>query len=472
MKKTLLIAAIIIGWFGWTRADYIDDIYYNPKKEKSTQKTTVTETKKVTASKTTGTNTGIVDFSTMDVDEYNNRNYYYSSPVDTIGYYMESEPDFVYTTQIQKYYNPTIVVDNSDLLNDVLNNSYGNIDIVYNYTGPTFVSWAPYSYSYYWPYYSSYYYNPWNWGWGVAGWTAAVVDSWLWGPSWSWSWAYGPGWGWTRPFPSWGWHYHGPSWSWNRPGYPPYGYRPGYGYANYRPGGRQPFNSNPGPAGRPGGGNYAGSRPNSNHNMGVAAGPSNNARPVTTQPVNGGASATRPVTAVGGNSLTPSQSGTQMTRPSTGTTVLPSTNTTVRPSTNTTVRPSTNTTVRPSTNTTVRPSTTPTVKPSTNTTVRPSTNTTVKPSSTVTTRPTTTTTKPSTTTTTRPSAVTTTRPSTTTTTKPSTSTTRPSTSTTTTTRNSSVSRPSVSTGGTRGGFSGSSSGSHGSFGGGARGGRR
>ena len=52
-------------------------------------------------------------------------------PADTIGLRAENGEDFpVYTQQIQKYYNPTIVLDNAELLADVLNNSYGNVDIV------------------------------------------------------------------------------------------------------------------------------------------------------------------------------------------------------------------------------------------------------------------------------------------------------------------------------------------------------
>ncbi len=76
----------------------------------------------------------------MDVDDYNRRGFYYNSPVDTIGMSAEAElSDFVYTQQIQKYYNPTIVLDNSDMLADVLENSYGNVDIIINDFGiPSF----------------------------------------------------------------------------------------------------------------------------------------------------------------------------------------------------------------------------------------------------------------------------------------------------------------------------------------------
>ncbi|MFM9587593.1 hypothetical protein, partial [Streptomyces caniscabiei] len=82
--------------------------YYNPKKaEKEATQERVSRNY-------------IADFQDMDVDDYNRRGQYYVSPVDTIGMRAETDQDFVYTTQIQKYYNPTIVLDNVDLLTDVI----------------------------------------------------------------------------------------------------------------------------------------------------------------------------------------------------------------------------------------------------------------------------------------------------------------------------------------------------------------
>ena len=168
--------------------DYVDDIYYNPKKDN------------FVGAKKKNPNY-IENFSDMDVDAYNLRGQYYTTPIDTIGAKVSSEEDFVYTQQIQKYYNPTIVLDNSQLLADVLQNSYGNVEIVYNGLTPAFLP----TYRYGWPYYS--YYDPWAWnigfgGWSIGGW----YDPWYWGPSWSWSW--GPSWsrvpssscGWTHSY--------------------------------------------------------------------------------------------------------------------------------------------------------------------------------------------------------------------------------------------------------------------------------
>lgn len=245
-----------------------DDIYYDPKKD-NTEKQTVTKKKKQS--------NYIANMADMDVDTYNRRNQYYITPVDTIGQYVENGEDFVYTQQIQKYYNPTIVVDNADVLADVLSNSYGNVDIEINNNGlPVFLP----SYAYAWPYYR-------NWGFGP--WGVSIYDpwySWSWGPSWTWgpSWSWGPSWAWG---PSWGW---GPSWSWG----PSWGWGPGWGHhhppmANWRPNGNRPVGGNPGWSHntRPGYGNSnrhpigGGSRPGSSVSR-----PGNHVRPGNSGVVN------------------------------------------------------------------------------------------------------------------------------------------------------------------------------------------
>lgn len=207
---TTLMAGVILP-LAVCADDYVDDIYFNPQKD-----TQVGASKK--------NSNYIENFSDIDVDAYNLRGQYYNSPIDTIGSRTASEEDFVYTQQIQKYYNPTIVLDNSDVLADVLENSYGNVEIVFNGVTPSFLP----VYSYGWPYYRSYY-DPWYLNVSFGGW----YDPWYWGPSWSWGW--GPSWSWG---PSWGWgpgwsHPHGPTWhpntTWSPGGNRPV--RPGSGWA-------------------------------------------------------------------------------------------------------------------------------------------------------------------------------------------------------------------------------------------------
>lgn len=239
--------------------DYEDDIYYNPKKsEKKVKKQSAYDP----------------NFSNQDVDSYNLRGQYYTTPIDTIGATTSAGEDFVYTQEIQKYYNPTIVVDNADVLGDILDNSYGNVEVVYNINGVP--SFSP---IYYYPY------SGWNISWNL--WGPSVTIGWnnpFWGPSWSWgpSWAWGPSWSWG---PSWAWGPSwGPSWSWGwGPAWgPSWGcgpcWRPGYAHHDYRPGGRVPVapgggwahNTRPGNSGNHYGYGYNGNRPggSGHHNYG------------------------------------------------------------------------------------------------------------------------------------------------------------------------------------------------------------
>ncbi len=274
MRHYLLLASMLLTASTPIWGQIEDDIYYNPKKaEKEAVQERVSRNY-------------IADFQDMDVDDYNLRGQYYASPVDTIGMRAETDQDFVYTTQIQKYYNPTIVLDNVDLLTDVIANSYGNVNVEFNINGiPSFgpyVSYLPtawgnwylwnspgWSISWGWngPWSSPWWGGPWNWGYG---------PSWGWGPGWGWGW--GPG------YPSWGW---GPSWgpSWGcgplRPHYHadyrpggnrPVGVRPGWG-DNTRPGGnynggRRPVGSS-GASARPGNGYNGTSRPSGGYTIGA-----------------------------------------------------------------------------------------------------------------------------------------------------------------------------------------------------------
>ena len=188
MKKNwLLLGALIVSASMSVFADdFEDDIYFNPSKQK-----TASTKKKSTASNY------IKDFDQQDVDAYNRRGQYYTTPVDTIGDYAASGEDFVYTQRIQQFYNPTIVVENADLLQSVLDNSYGNVEVVYNIDGPVlsplYSPWTGYVPA---SWYSPYYINPgWSIGWYSPNW---------YGPSWSFGWNFGP--------VSWSWGY-GPSWS-------------------------------------------------------------------------------------------------------------------------------------------------------------------------------------------------------------------------------------------------------------------
>lgn len=234
-KKNYLALIALIACVGTAFGqDYFDDIYYNPKKDKAASSAS-------NAKKAEKVSYYIENMGDMDVDAYNRRgSQYYTSQIDTIGSRVENGEDFVYTQQIQKFYNPTIVVDNASALGDVLANAHGNVEIVINNNGiPVFAPW--YGYNWNWPYYSSVW-SPWSWSWnwGSWGWSIGWYDPWF---SWGWGPAWGPGWGpgW-RPGPNWGW---GPAW---RPG-PSWGPGPGPAprpMATWSPRGNQSVGPRPG----------------------------------------------------------------------------------------------------------------------------------------------------------------------------------------------------------------------------------
>lgn len=241
MKNQLILSALVaLGTPVLMAQGYFDDdIYYDPKKDQ----TTSFQKKKKKSNY-------IANMADMDVDTYNRRGeQYYATPIDTIGAYAENGEDFVYTQQIQKYYNPTIVVDNADVLGDLLANSYGNVEIVIDNNGlPIF---SPYTYS---PW-SYRYYPGWGFNAGPWGWSVGFYDPWY---SWNWGWNWGPSWAWG---PSWGGPVGGgrpPMADWRPSGNRPSAPRPGWS-STTRPGGnlahRQP--SRPSTSGRP----SSGSRP-------------------------------------------------------------------------------------------------------------------------------------------------------------------------------------------------------------------
>lgn len=286
MKKCLILMMLVAVGIPMISAQDYDDIYYNPKKQ----------TTNASGKKTVNKKTYIDNIADMDVDTYNRRNQYYTTAIDTIGYGVENGEDFIYTQQIQKYYNPTVVVDNANVLADVLANSYGNVNIVINDYG---VGFAPVYNSLCWypPVYRTSYWGPYwglNFGWG--GWNIGLgyYDPWYaWYPGWGPAWNWGPGWGW------------GPAW------HPVPGRPGGWAWADYRPGGNRPHRPNGGwiNSTRPGY-NY-GHRPNSRPGYNVAG--NTNRRPSTN-----GNSGVR----VGGNRRQPGYGvGTTTARPGNSTVV-------------------------------------------------------------------------------------------------------------------------------------------------------
>ena len=191
-KATLCLLGA--GTFSQTAVaqDIYDDIYGSSEPQKSAPKPQPTAPASYPAADTYNFDSG----STRSVDEYNRRGIF--APADTtVSDAMQradslAAVDFNCTRQIERYYNPDVVVGSSDAdLAQLYYSQPANINIIIN--TPGYYDWG-------WPYYSPY--SPWGWSYSSYwGWNS------YWGPSWNWAW--GPGWGW------------GPSWSW--------GWWPGWG---------------------------------------------------------------------------------------------------------------------------------------------------------------------------------------------------------------------------------------------------
>lgn len=295
MKPSCLLLTLALGMAGTglAQTEY-DDIYYVAPARN-------TQSKPAAAAGTTLPGTNYVpDMSAVDIDAYNRRGEYsYTSPLDTIGAAAGAADDFVYTQQIQQYINPTIVVDNQDALQQILNGTYGNVNVIYNGMTPYLL---PTYYARNWPNIFDttlpFYWRSWTYRYGASSpwmWSALYSYIWNmdspWGPNWGWApfwgspWTYywntwNPwGWGCYYPYYNWGWHHprHNRHWAANhwRPGMTQTsGARPGWsghnrpGYTYGRPGssgsygggnGHRPVN----PA-RPGNGNG-----NNNHRPGI-----------------------------------------------------------------------------------------------------------------------------------------------------------------------------------------------------------
>lgn len=196
---SLLAVALIIGSAGSAFAqgyDDDDDIYYNPSKAKSAKSSTprnnshAPSTAEFPAADTYTPGTGV----DIDVDTYNRRGTF--APDDTVRKNAsQTAGNFECTQQIERFYNPRVIIESPDA--DVATLYYSDptpdINIVINtpgYWGSSFYPYSPYYYGspWYWGtprswwYYNSWAYNPW------------YYDPWVWGPSWSWgpSWAWGP----------------------------------------------------------------------------------------------------------------------------------------------------------------------------------------------------------------------------------------------------------------------------------------
>lgn len=266
---SLFAAAAIIacGSSAFAQGYDDDDIYYNPSKAKQAtpakpatgQNSYNYPTADYPAADTYTPGTGM----NVDVDTYNRRG---SFAADTaVARSSDAPSSFEYTQQIERFYNPRIIIESPD--QDLARIYYTEPSTDLNIYINTPSIWGGPYYSY-----SPFYYNsPWYWGTPRSWWyyNSWYYDSWAWGPSWSWGWT--PGWSYG---PSWGWGgYYPPAWLPSRPHRPSWSNRPS---GNVRPGYR-PGSSHGRYDGYTGGG-YGNSRP------GYRPGSSGSSRPSGTSP--------------------------------------------------------------------------------------------------------------------------------------------------------------------------------------------
>lgn len=335
IEKESLMLALLVGMASVAVAqDIYDDIYYNPKTDNK-PKQAVTNTQTAVTDYPSADTYNYDSGSSIDVDAYNRRGIF-AVDTTTVAADNSSSADFECTRQIERFYNPDVIVESDDptLAKAYYAEPQSTVNIVIN--SPGYWGWGYTGYSPYWnwnyPYYSSY------WGWnypyyyGVWG-SPYYYASWY-GPTWSWTWGWGPGYGGWGPGYGWRPGWGGPAWGWSRPNNPRHpsawqANRPGYG----RPGGgnntigQRPGVANPRPGGNYGHGNNTQIDRPGNGTTGVRPGagmgqrPSANPRP-SGNAVNGNANTGRP--AVTGTATRPS-AGTRPGQLSGGFNTMPAT---------------------------------------------------------------------------------------------------------------------------------------------------
>ncbi len=289
ITRFFLLALLMVGGTGLLSAQgyYDDDIYFNPTKDKDknieeAKKAAAREAARIAAIRASDFPAAdtyqVTGTSTRSVDDYNRRGIF--AYPDTVAADSASTDAFAYTRQIERFYNPEVVISSKDeKLAEYYYAEPANVNIIIN---PPYYSnywgWGGwYGSPWYWdsPWYP--YWGPsWSWSWSPA-WSWGWGPSWAWGPSWSWGW--GPAWGWTSPGWGWGWAGNvrpynprhpgalGHQTATSRPGTHS-GYRPAAGRpsnSNYRPAGnyRPGYNNSNRPAGN---GTYRPANTNSNNN--------------------------------------------------------------------------------------------------------------------------------------------------------------------------------------------------------------
>lgn len=220
-KCRILFVLLLVPMLGFAQFD--DDIYFSPKKNKNT--TTANEQNanellnQINEKQSATVTTTSIRASERDVDEYNRRGNSFNSQsamedVDVptsslaasiIASSVNEAEDFEFTRQMARFNGSNVYVTNANVIVDqVTGDIYvdGFANNSFN-TWNNSLIWGPtWNMSFGW---NSWGWNSWGWGWNSWAWGHPA----FWGPSW--------GWGWNRPC----WNSCN-SWAWSSPHWTPH----------------------------------------------------------------------------------------------------------------------------------------------------------------------------------------------------------------------------------------------------------
>ena len=182
IRLTSIIAALLLSSTCVVSAQSYDDddIYYNPSKSKTPEKTKPKKKTNIVVYDYPSADSYTPDAGNtkIDVDTYNRRGIFAKG--DTLKQNADVT-DFNSTRKIERFHNPDIIVssDDADLASIYYSQPATSINIYVNNDPFAYNYWGfPYYSSWYWGYPRSWYAWNWNWSWNW-GW------NWGWVPSWS-----------------------------------------------------------------------------------------------------------------------------------------------------------------------------------------------------------------------------------------------------------------------------------------------
>lgn len=155
-KKALLITSVLLTLAASVMGQYVDDIYYNPRKASNTEVNSAVNKETV-----------VIYNNVRDVDEYNRQSS--SRQLNTQSSSVLDQNDLEYSSRITRFHNPeALTINNAEnvyIYNNTIPTSQSRVNVHVNNR------WNPWGYSYTTRYYyPSYHWNSWYGGvsWGFS----------------------------------------------------------------------------------------------------------------------------------------------------------------------------------------------------------------------------------------------------------------------------------------------------------------